>query len=479
METTDGESPMTLSSMDRPWRGTILAVAGLLVAVAAIGVVGVVINRNIHQVVERAITVDVELEDSADDLRVAVLDVRHYHRDLLLDNPTPPTVDAWEDRYEILLERIDALQMVVAERAPDLNRAAVRDLRPAAEAYHADFREALEELPEDRQAYTQLAEDLLVPIARIEEVAEELDQTGEQRAAAAFRDIDEASGGGTLVMLAVMVGLGAVAVALAVAVLRLVGDQRRLVVAEQAAAAEQAEASRAKTNFIADASHELRTPLTVLRGNAEVGLALEDDCLHGDMLREIVEESTRMSRLVDDLLFLARSDAASVPLELRALDVSDLTAGLAARSEVLARERGARLQVKYRGHGTMRADAARIEQAVLILVDNAAKYGPPGDTVNLIMETTPTQLMIRVEDRGPGIAPELRSRIFERFYRGSDIRGRRPGGAGLGLAIAAAIVEGHGGHIDAYGRLGGGTRMEMRLPLTSLEVERTPIRVGS
>ena len=127
----------------------------------------------------------------------------------------------------------------------------------------------------------------------------------------------------------------------------------------------------------------------------------------------------------------------------------------------------------------MRADAARIEQAVLILIDNAAKYGPPGDTVNLFMETTPTQLTIRVEDRGPGIAPELRSRIFERFYRGDGIRGRRPGGAGLGLAIAAAIVEGHGGHIDAYGRLGGGTRMEMRLPLTSLEVERTPIRVGS
>src|SRR5918992_3845126 len=201
---------MTVSFMDRPWRGTVMAVAGLLVAVAAIGVVGVVINRNIHQVVERAITVDVELEDSADDLRAALLAVRHYHRDLLLDNPTPPTVDAWEDRYEILLERIDALQMVVAERAPDLNTAAVRDLRQAAEAYHADFREALEELPEDRQAYTQLAEDLLVPIARIEEVAEELDQTGEQRAAAAFRDIDEASGGGALVMLAGLGGPGGV-----------------------------------------------------------------------------------------------------------------------------------------------------------------------------------------------------------------------------------------------------------------------------
>src|SRR5918992_2674171 len=143
---------MTVSFMDRPWRGTVMAVAGLLVAVAAIGVGGVVIQRNIHQVVETAINVDVELEDRADDLRVAVLDVRHYHRDLLLDNPTPPTVDAWEDRYEILLERIDTLQAVVAERAPELNSDEVRELRPAAEAYHADFWEALGELPDDRQA---------------------------------------------------------------------------------------------------------------------------------------------------------------------------------------------------------------------------------------------------------------------------------------------------------------------------------------
>jgi signal transduction histidine kinase len=227
-----------------------------------------------------------------------------------------------------------------------------------------------------------------------------------------------------------------------------------------------AEASRAKTDFIADASHELRTPLTVLRGNAEVGLAMRDDCVHGEILAEIVEESVRMSRLVDDLLFLARSDASRVPLELRETDAADLLRGLVGRAEVLARERGARLQARVDADGMLRADPPRIEQAILVLVDNAAKYGPADGTVELDARIRDDRLMVDIRDRGPGIPVDQQSRIFERFYRvdGSG-RDRSSGGAGLGLSIAAAIVEGHGGRISAAARDGGGTVMSVSLPL--------------
>jgi signal transduction histidine kinase len=173
-----------------------------------------------------------------------------------------------------------------------------------------------------------------------------------------------------------------------------------------------------------------------------------------------------MSRLVDDLLFLARSDASSVPLELKETDAAELLSALVGRAEVLARERGATLEARSSAEGTLRADAGRIEQAVLILVDNAAKYGPDGGVVDIESSIRDGRLLVEVMDRGPGIPPEQRSRIFERFYRVDGAgRGRSTGGVGLGLSIAAAIVEGHGGHVAASDRAGGGTRMTVTLPL--------------
>ena len=98
---------------DRPWRTAVAALAGLLVAVAVVGVVGILINRNIHQTVEHAIAFNIELEDRGDDLRVAILDVRHYHRDLLLNNPSVPRIEAWQGRYAVLLNEIDALDALL------------------------------------------------------------------------------------------------------------------------------------------------------------------------------------------------------------------------------------------------------------------------------------------------------------------------------------------------------------------------------
>jgi PAS domain S-box-containing protein len=226
-----------------------------------------------------------------------------------------------------------------------------------------------------------------------------------------------------------------------------------------------AEVLKARTEFMANVSHELRTPLTVIRGNAEVGLELGRDCAHEEILEEIVRESGSMSRMVEDLLFLARTDSNSIPLEKQMVSVEGLLEELATRAEALARERGSTLQMKLSGEGRLRCDAESIEQAVLVLVDNAAKYGTPGDPITLTSLRRQRDLLIEVADRGPGIPPEELSQIFERFYRGE--RSSREGGSGLGLAIARTIAEAHDGSVEAKSRRGEGTRMSLRLPVTN------------
>src|SRR5690606_633498 len=119
--------------------------------------------------------------------------------------------------------------------------------------------------------------------------------------------------------------------------------------------------------------------------------------------------------------------------------------------------------------GRLRADPGRIEQALLVLVDNAAKYGPDDGTIELEARSDDDRLVVDVRDRGPGIPPHERARVFERFYRvdggAAGPRGRASGGSGLGLTIAAAMVAGHGGRVGIEDRPGGGTVMSVALPL--------------
>ncbi len=119
---------------------------------------------------------------------------------------------------------------------------------------------------------------------------------------------------------------------------------------------------------------------------------------------------------------------------------------------------------KLSSEGSLRCDPERIEQAVLVLVDNAVKYGPPGEQVTLSSSTRRGKLLIEVADRGPGIPREELPRIFERYYRGEGSSQER--GTGLGLPIAKAIVEGHGGRLETKSEVGEGTSMSLRLPLT-------------
>ena len=222
------------------------------------------------------------------------------------------------------------------------------------------------------------------------------------------------------------------------------------------------EAARAKANFLAEVSHELRTPLTVIRGNAEIGLEFDRDCEHEELLREIVRESSTMSRMVEDLLFLARSESAAPPFRMEPVETTVLIKGLARRARSLAAEHGATLDTALKETGLVRVDPARVEQAILALVDNAIKFGPEGQNITLRSSSAGGGLRVEVGDRGPGIPETELPRVFERFYR---LDGVDEPGNGLGLSIAQTIAEAHGGRIEAESRPGEGTRMTLILPL--------------
>jgi two-component system sensor histidine kinase BaeS len=152
------------------------------------------------------------------------------------------------------------------------------------------------------------------------------------------------------------------------------------------------------------------------------------------------------------------------------VEVEPWLAEVSARAEILARERGATLSVDLHGDGSACLDAERMQQAVLALVDNAAKYGPAAGSVELHARASGERIDIEVADRGPGIPEDVRPYIFERFYRADRTRGRRSGGAGLGLSIARAIVDAHGGRLEASARPGGGTSMRVTVPRTAASV---------
>lgn len=448
----------------RPWWIVSASVGGLVVMIAIVGVVGLATNRQVSDVTNRALRYDIELEDRGDDFRVAVLDVRHYHRNLAFRGPSRRGLDEFEGAYQQLLVGVDGLERL---GVTDPRMLPPAQLRAMAERYYADFRPAINLYTENGQAFTEASDIGLVRLDQLERAAEDIDQLGEQRAAAALTSIEGANRAAMVLEVAVLIGLVLVGAALAYAAVRMVDEVRRLYAEQQAPAEQLARALQAKADFLADASHELRTPLTVLRGNAEVGLALDGAGVHGEILRDILKESTRMSRLVEDLLFLARSDATSPPLEFALVSVRSLLSELAAPAEVLARQHSASFQASLRGDGRLRADTARIQQAVLILVDNAAKYSPTGEHVILTAEAQEGELRIKVADRGPGIPEADLPLIFERFYRVDKARARKQGGAGLGLAIAKTIVEAHGGRIETRSQINAGTTMTLYLPLAA------------
>jgi len=216
--------------------------------------------------------------------------------------------------------------------------------------------------------------------------------------------------------------------------------------------------------FVADASHELRAPLTAIQGNIELlrrkpGMS---DADREEALAELERESARLSRLVADLLMLARADA-GIALKCCPLDLDALV--LDAYSVARHLSHGQILQLDPFEPAQVEGDEDRLKQLLLILLDNALKYTPSGGHVTLGLRRQGTDVDILVRDTGIGIAPEDVPHVFERFYRADPARSRDPGGTGLGLPIAQWIAEQHEGVIRLESQPGQGTTALVRLPL--------------
>jgi signal transduction histidine kinase len=225
-----------------------------------------------------------------------------------------------------------------------------------------------------------------------------------------------------------------------------------------------AEAFTSQREFIADASHELRTPLTVIRGQLEVLVAHEDPSPEEvrRVERLVQAEITRISRLVDDLLVLAQAEHTDF-LRKETVDVATFVAELWDGVSLTAKRR---FELGPVPGGSLEADPDRLAQALRNLARNAIEH--TSDRTGLVRlevhRAGGTRLEFAVLDDGPGIPPDERERVFERFHRTDGSRSRTNGGAGLGLAIVRAIAEAHGGEVHAVDANGRGARVELVLP---------------
>ena len=223
-------------------------------------------------------------------------------------------------------------------------------------------------------------------------------------------------------------------------------------------------ADQIRRDFVANVSHELRTPLTAIRGYVE---ALTDATPEESrrFIDVIGRHALRMERLVKDLLRLARLDARQEPLELVSCDTRGLADAVVADVAPAALERHQRFDVRIEpGAESVRADPAKLHDALRNLVANAVTYSPAQTTILVDARRVDHRVEISVSDQGPGIPEEDLSRVFERFYRVDKSRARDPGGTGLGLAIVKHLVELHGGNVRAENRLEGGAKFTIALP---------------
>jgi two-component system OmpR family sensor kinase len=221
--------------------------------------------------------------------------------------------------------------------------------------------------------------------------------------------------------------------------------------------------------FAADASHELRTPLTSVQGLAEYGLQQGTAASQEELLRLmalIARESGRMGRLVEDLLLLARLDAGR-PLEFRPADLASIAAEAVQAARVVHPDR--RVTLVAAEPVIVLADDERLRQVIDNLLSNATKHTPDGSPVMVTVTSAAGSGELSVADTGPGLTQDQAARVFERFYRTDDDRGRARGGAGLGLAIAASLTAAHGGQIRVDTAPGRGATFSVRLPLATGE----------
>lgn len=222
-----------------------------------------------------------------------------------------------------------------------------------------------------------------------------------------------------------------------------------------------------RREFVANVSHELRTPLTSIRGFVETLLsgAYADPGKCQEFLKIVEEDSSRLSRLIDDLLELSRLESKKSPLLKTEVEMNVEADKALAVFRTRLEERKIKIDKKFSpGLPKIQADPDRLRQVFVNLLDNAIKFSPEAGTIRVSIEQVPQFIRVSVQDDGAGIPEESVPRIFERFYRVDKARARDSGGTGLGLAIVKHIVEAHGGYVACESELGKGSRFSFTLP---------------
>ncbi len=224
---------------------------------------------------------------------------------------------------------------------------------------------------------------------------------------------------------------------------------------------------RRARQFSADVTHELRTPLTILRGETELALRNSRD---KKQLREVLEsnleEISRMSYLIEDLLLLSKSDLGEIPLKMELLHLDELVVELHHQAQLLATAKNISVELHCPdGQILIQADSLRLRQVFLNLLTNAIKYTPENGIVTIDLALNENTVTIDITDTGIGIDNKHLDAIFDRFYRVNKTSNRNDGGSGLGLSIVKWIINAHAGSVTVSSTLGQGSKFTVELPL--------------
>lgn len=243
---------------------------------------------------------------------------------------------------------------------------------------------------------------------------------------------------------------------------RLASTFNQMLESLEGAYAELGQALQAQRRFVADASHELRTPLTTIRTNLELLERVEDlsSTDREEALSDARAEVQRLTRLVGDLLTLARADA-GLRLRLLPVDLAPLLNDIYRQARLLALPSQHKVMLDTSEPAWVLGDADTLRQLLLILIDNGIAHTPPGTEVRISLRSEADVVTMEIADRGKGIPIEHLSHVFERFYREDDVR--TAGNSGLGLAIARWIAEQHGAELSVHTSPGRGTSFQVRL----------------
>jgi signal transduction histidine kinase len=238
-----------------------------------------------------------------------------------------------------------------------------------------------------------------------------------------------------------------------------------------------------RRQLFADISHELRTPTTAIRGEAEITLRGREKPVeeYRTALARIAEAAQHLGAVIDDLLAIARTDLDALSLRRETVEVESVLDEALGQARALAREHGIvveHVQAGAAADARVSGDPQRLRQLFMVVLDNAVRYSHEGGRIRVRsavlggVADPPARWQLEVQDEGIGIAPEDLPRVFDRHFRGSDARARRPDGSGLGLHIAQALARAHGGEVAVTSTPGQGTRLQLNVPL--LEADAPP-----